>query len=169
LGTRSPIILPTSSTPLPQVAAVALLALALSPSVSAQSQSTIRHSVLSLTASKDIAEPRAWVLRNEAQWKSFLAETVGHSGSAPQVDFSRQTVIGIFAGQKNTGGYSIRILRITARTEKGKPSSATVHYRVAAPPADGMVTQALTYPYTILRVDGKPEKLEFDPPLPISP
>lgn len=65
----------------------------------------------------------------------------------PNVDFSKEYVIGVFAGQKPTGGYSIVV---TSVTDTG--DTRTVAITLTAPGENCMVTEALTSPYQILAV-----------------
>ena len=60
----------------------------------------------------------------------------------PLVNFNEKTVIAVFMGQKNTGGYSIGIESVTI-----KDNAAEVQVKETHP--DGMVTMALTNPYCI--------------------
>lgn len=72
----------------------------------------------------------------------------GTDGSPlPKVDFSKEYVIGIFAGQKSTGGNSIAVTAIT-ETENMR----TVAVTLTKPGAGCMVTQSLTNPYQIVTV-----------------
>jgi PrcB C-terminal len=63
------------------------------------------------------------------------------------VDFDREMVVGIFLGEKSTGGYEIEIVR----AEQGD-SSLYFYYREKSPPPGAMVTQALTQPFHLVRV-----------------
>jgi PrcB C-terminal len=63
------------------------------------------------------------------------------------VDFDREMVVGIFLGEKSTGGYEVEIVRAEQRD-----SSLYFYYREKAPPPGAMVTQALTQPFHLVRV-----------------
>ncbi len=65
----------------------------------------------------------------------------------PKVDFSKEYVIGIFAGQKSTGGNSIAVASVT---DVGNVRTVTV--ALTKPGAGCMVTQSLTNPYQIVTV-----------------
>ena len=126
---------------------------------------TTRFSVIQVSGEKDVARPAAWVIRSDEEWRKFLGETLAYSGPPPRIDFTQNTVVAIFAGEKSTGGYSVRVDRITDDSSPGQPSSGTVHYRVIAPPPDAFVTQAFTYPYVIVRIERRFEQIRFQPPL----
>ena len=126
---------------------------------------SLKFSTIEIEGQRDVAQPSARVIRNEDDWRKFLTETLGYSGAAPVVDFRSETVVAIFAGQKPTGGYSVRVEKVTEESRPGQSSRATVHYRVMAPPADAMLIQVLTYPYTLIRVEKKLDAVDFRPPI----
>jgi hypothetical protein len=71
----------------------------------------------------------------------------------PQVDFTRYSVVAVFAGEKPTGGYSVEILSAETSSSQttDRPSLViTVQYR--QPSAGDFVTEALTYPYHMIRI-----------------
>ena len=65
----------------------------------------------------------------------------------PKVDFSKEYVIGVFAGQKSTGGNSATITTVTEAE-----NMRTVAVMLTKPGEDCMVTQSLTNPYQIVAV-----------------
>jgi hypothetical protein len=75
----------------------------------------------------------------------------------PLVNFDEKTVVAVFMGQKNTGGYSIGIESVTI-----KGNVAEVQVKETHP--DGMVTMALTNPYCIAVIP-KSEYVRFEAPV----
>lgn len=67
--------------------------------------------------------------------------------AAPEIDFSKEYVIGVFAGRKQTGGYAIEITDIQ---DQGDQRAIAV--TLTAPGPDCVVTDALTSPYQLVRV-----------------
>lgn len=65
--------------------------------------------------------------------------------NVPTVDFSQNNVVAIFMGQKNTGGYSIGVRKVTI-----EDNTATINTVETKP--EGMATMALTAPYCIVVV-----------------
>lgn len=63
--------------------------------------------------------------------------------SIEKIDFNRTAVVAAFAGEKNTGGYSLDV----------EKSGDTISIKVAAPPKDAFVTQILTTPFIIALVE----------------
>ncbi len=80
------------------------------------------------------------VINTQAQLNSLYKE-LGWS-DVPTVDFSRNNVVALFMGQKNTGGYSINIRKISIDGD-----TATVYVKTTKP--EGMATMAISSPYCI--------------------
>lgn len=54
--------------------------------------------------------------------------------------------IGVMAGEKNTGGYSVEIISLTKNTS----NELTLTVRFNSPGKNDIVTQAFTYPYALI-------------------
>lgn len=67
--------------------------------------------------------------------------------AAPTIDFSKEYVIGVFAGRKPTGGYAIEVTDVQ---DLGDERTLTV--TVTSPGETCVVTDALTSPYQLIRV-----------------
>ena len=90
------------------------------------------------------------VIRNQDEWKALWkrhSSTDTNPSPTPIIDFNCEMVVGIFLGEKNTGGYEIEIVRAERRN-----SSLYFYYREKSPPPSAMVTQALTQPFHLVRV-----------------
>ena len=74
----------------------------------------------------------------------------------PEIDFDRQSVAAFFWGLKHSGGYSIDVAGVDLNGD-------VLEVRlVLKRPAPGMiVTQALTSPYVLIAVEGKPRLARF--------
>jgi hypothetical protein len=97
-----------------------------------------------------IREPLQTVIRNRDEWNAFWkrhASTDTPPALAPIVDFDRQMVVGIFLGEKSTGGYEVEIVRAERRD-----CSLYFYYREESPPPGAMVTQALTQPFHLVKI-----------------
>jgi len=55
----------------------------------------------------------------------------------------------VCAGERNTGGYSVSIGNIVSK----KPDEAFIYAYVNSPDPDAMVTQAITYPYAMVKIN----------------
>lgn len=67
--------------------------------------------------------------------------------AAPRVDFQRETVVAIFMGQQSSGGYGVEVESVT---QEG--GDLYVDARFTEPAAGAITSQALTSPWTIIRV-----------------
>lgn len=74
----------------------------------------------------------------------------------PPVDFRRESVAAFFWGTKPTGGYGVDVAAVTL-----KDDVLVVQLRLQKPKPGSLVTQAITSPYVLLRVQGKPTKVRF--------
>jgi hypothetical protein len=106
-----------------------------------------------------VAEPKQVVIRDSDAWKSLWKEMQSQRTPAPatpDVDFSREMVVGVFLGQKPTGGYSVRVTRI-----EQAPDVLKVEFKETRPAPDSIVTQALTQPYHLVVVPKQEGRLDF--------
>ena len=97
-----------------------------------------------------VRDPLQVVIRSQGEWNAFWKRhsvTNTNPAPAPNVDFDREMVVGIFLGEKSTGGYEVEIVQAERRD-----SSLYFYYREKAPPLGAMVTQALTQPFHLVRV-----------------
>jgi hypothetical protein len=90
----------------------------------------------------DTAEVR--VIRTPEEWTDLTMD------KPPAVDFNKNSVVVVFAGERPTGGWSVRITRV-----EQSGADCTVHYDVRRPPRGAMVTQVITHPYAVALVKGK--------------
>jgi hypothetical protein len=80
------------------------------------------------------------VITSQSQLNDLYKE-LGWS-NVPTVDFSKNNVVALFMGQKNTGGYGISVRKVSV-----SGNEATVYVKTTTP--EGMATMALSAPYTI--------------------
>lgn len=87
--------------------------------------------------------------------KSGLAALYKEINAAdmPEVDFTKYNVVGLFLGQKNSGGYGIEVASV-----KVTGDTAEVTVKQTAP--EGTATMAMTQPYCIALIP-KTEKVKF--------
>ncbi len=85
--------------------------------------------------------------QSAAEFEKIWVADGGDKANLPAVDFAKETVLAVFAGMKNTGGYDIQIEKVASR-----PGKTYVLYRQTAPSPDGMVTMAITYPAHVVVV-----------------
>ncbi len=114
------------------------------------------------------------VVRDDAAWASLWLEHAG-GGAPPAVDLSREMVVGLWLGARPTGGYAVEILRMIAPYTlvvggwcppcpdgymcPGAPcfggsevQGFLVDARETRPGTGCVVTQAVTYPFVIVKL-----------------
>jgi hypothetical protein len=67
--------------------------------------------------------------------------------TAPAIDFNKEIAVGVFLGEKPTGGYDVKIVR--AERIDG---TLLISFVERTPRPDGIVTHAITQPFHIARV-----------------
>lgn len=75
-----------------------------------------------------------------------LWQMVDAKGKAPVVDFTKDSVVAVFAGQVMTGGYSISVSKVTDAEKR------TVAVILTSPGSNCIVTQSTNEPYQIIKV-----------------
>jgi hypothetical protein len=94
------------------------------------------------------------VINNSEQWNDLWQQHTSNTEPpppVPPVDFTRYSVVAVFAGEQPTSGYSVEILSIeTNGSQTQKQLAITVQHR--QPGAGDFVTEALTYPYHMIRI-----------------
>jgi len=97
-------------------------------------------------STSSITTPTRMVIRDDSAYAKFWAG-LGDPGSRPSVDFTRDLVIAVAAGQQSTGGHSIAVDRVT-RVGLG----LAVEVTETVPPQGCMTTQAITQPVDVVVV-----------------
>jgi protease stability complex PrcB-like protein len=93
-----------------------------------------------------IDEPRQVTVRSEADWAALWKEN-GAGGPLPAVDFSREMVVGVFAGTRPTAGYGVEIVRAVDAS-----GTLIVDYVETAPGRDRVAAQILTAPFHLVAI-----------------
>ncbi|GMV38222.1 MAG: hypothetical protein AMXMBFR61_27300 [Fimbriimonadales bacterium] len=105
---------------------------------------------------------RALVITNQRDLDMLWAEHNGARQGAlpkPVVDFEKQSLVAVFAGDKPTHGYSLTVKSIN-ETER----SIDVYVGLVSPAKDAKVIRQITQPWIVVPVDkkdGKPVKVYY--------
>jgi hypothetical protein len=102
-----------------------------------------------------IKEARTVVVRTSAEWTALWKQHAGE-GKPPSVDFSTAIVVGVFAGSRQTAGYTAEITRIEKQGD-----SLVVTYAEKGPGRDDMVAQMLTAPFHFVRTAAHAGPVKF--------
>ena len=92
-----------------------------------------------------IGESRRLVIRDANGWAQFWSEL--GVGDRPSVDFNRDVVVAVAAGQRPTGGYEIVVDRVTQ-----SDGQLTVEVVERTPGPNCMTTASLTQPVDVVVV-----------------
>ena len=108
------------------------------------------------------------VIDNKERWINLWQQHTSDTEPptpVPQVDFTSYNVVAVFAGEKSTGGYSVEMLTVETRNFQTKdlPSLViVVEYRQPQP--EDFVTEAMTYPYHMIKIPQiDVKKVVFEP------
>lgn len=88
---------------------------------------------------ESLDEPFIFVARSletYAQLQKIVAQKLP---PASEIDFAKSAAVGAFAGTKNTGGYSVSVVK----------TGDKIKIEVVEPPKDAMTTDALTTPFAV--------------------
>jgi hypothetical protein len=104
--------------------------------------------------------PAYYVINDAEEWADVWdqhTQTFSPQPPSPEVDFSRTTIIAVFMGEYNTGGYEIEIKEmvdtgptVVVKVEKTYPGKGCI------------VTMALSQPYHIVEVDKIDKQVVFE-------
>lgn len=132
---------------------------------SAGTEKTAAAEVTTESASSQASAPQQWmgeessikdyrevVVRSRSAWIE-LWMSMGQAGQAPRVNFNEWIIVGIFAGEKVSGGY-----QVVLETPKELEDHFQVPYRVTAP---AQSTQQITHPYTLMTIPRVQKRVRF--------
>lgn len=75
----------------------------------------------------------------------------------PPVDFSKESVVGIFLGSRTSAGYGVEIVGI-----ERSASGTLVRCREVRPAADAVTAQILTFPYILVAAPVLAQPVRFE-------
>jgi hypothetical protein len=95
-----------------------------------------------------------YAIRDVEQWNQLWNQA--GMNYQPKIDFSSQMVIGIFMGEKSSGGYSIEITKIAST-----PNSLEVYIQESEPEPMSLVASVLTQPYHIVQTAKTDKEVKY--------
>ena len=96
-----------------------------------------------------VREPLQIVVRSQAEWTALWRRHSNELNSTPPtVLFDKEIVVGIFLGEKPTGGYDTAIVRAEQSDD-----TLVIHYQEKTPAPGGMVIQVFQQPFHIVRIN----------------
>jgi PrcB C-terminal len=115
-----------------------------------QTMPTIYHEVLLDGTYSGIREPLQKVITNKEEWQELWKKHVSvivPQPPVPEVDFDNFVVAAIFAGEKNTSGYQVKVKEVLP-----VGNNVNVRYRLVEPPANSFTLQVIVQPFVLLKV-----------------
>ena len=100
------------------------------------------------TYANAVAERKNYAVYDEAEFQRLWTMAYGSAAPVlPPVDFEKDYVVGVFAGEKASGGYGIRVADIT---DSG--NARTIGIDLIRPGAGCVTSQAITRPFQFVSV-----------------
>ena len=96
-------------------------------------------------------EKKSYVITNREDWEGLWEKVVAYSyprPQAPDIDFSKHSIIAVFQGNQSSSGYSISVTKLVKSSKKLK-----VHVREVSPADECRVLLVLTQPFEIIQTD----------------
>jgi hypothetical protein len=100
------------------------------------------------------------VVRSQQEWGSlWVKHTGGKAEGRPAVDFSKEMVVAVFLGERDTGGYKVDV---TLMADPIEPKThLVVFYREIQPDSDSFKTEMISEPFVMVKIPRKP-KVDFE-------
>src|SRR3990167_7882573 len=105
----------------------------------------VEFSVLEEGAQSNVIERKNYLARTPEALEELWKMVHGEEAEVPVVDFSTSEVIGVFQGQKSTGGYAIKVEKVL-----DSETARTLYLTLYEPASGCPVAQALTTPFEII-------------------
>jgi hypothetical protein len=95
-------------------------------------------------------------IRTPEEWTALWQEHAANR-PAPVIDFTREMVIGVFLGTRNSAGYGVEIVGV-----QKDGAGAVVKYRETSPARGMMTAQVITSPYHLVVVPKTEGAVRFE-------
>ena len=92
----------------------------------------------------------------EKLWKQVHASIVP-TPELPEVDFDQQIIVAVFAGEKPSGGYTVKVDRILQTDE-----AVTVYVVEDSPEPEEMTITVISYPYQMVKMPYTDLPVDFE-------
>jgi hypothetical protein len=107
-------------------------------------------------AQSEVGAARQVTVRDRDGWTS-LWRAHGSSRPLPDIDFSREMVVGVFLGSRPTAGFAVEIV---GYREAG--SDVVVQYRETTPAPDAITAQVIVSPYHLVTIPRRSGNVTFE-------
>lgn len=75
----------------------------------------------------------------------------------PNIDFSVETIVAVFMGEKNAGGYGVAVEEV-----KEKNGKLTVFIKETKPNPGDMVITVMTQPFCVIKINSSDKEIVFE-------
>ena len=103
----------------------------------------------------NVDEGKTVTVRTEAEW-TRLWQQHNPDRQRPAIDFSKQMVVGVFMGSRNTAGFAVEIVSAT-----DADGVITVHYHETIPARGAVTAQVITSPYHLVSIPKSASTVKF--------
>jgi hypothetical protein len=103
-----------------------------------------------------IETPKQVVVRTAAEWTALWRQHAPER-PVPSIDWSKEMVVGIFLGSRNTAGYGVDITGVASES-----GALVVRYRQREPSPDAITAQIITTPYQIVAIPSTDAAVRFE-------
>ncbi|MFK7601757.1 protease complex subunit PrcB family protein [Deinococcus sp. SM5_A1] len=149
-------VLPNVATVAAQIPAAGVLNPVPSSPTPQPTGARVNFTELASGSQSGVTEAGVTVAATPADAAALYAQAYSRQTGAPTApDPGNATIVGIFLGQRTTGGYGVSV---TGASVSG--GTLTLVAQVRAPKPGSITTQAITSPWTIVRVDGKYQSVQ---------
>lgn len=106
------------------------------------------YEVLTQSAYQGKEEKSYEVIKDKTSLQNLYA--LVNDTEVPKVDFSKSRIVALFLGQRNSGGYEIKVKNVEEKAGK-------IVVTVEETKPEGMATMAITNPYSIVKINSTKE------------
>lgn len=112
-------------------------------------QQTVRWRSLASGTQSNVSRQTILLAGDQAVFENIWRNSCQSANAMPKVDFTKDRVVFYFAGQRNSGGYSVAVRNVL----KEVGTTAVLHVTETTPSRESVNTQALTNPWVAVVVD----------------
>ncbi|MCS6859474.1 MAG: protease complex subunit PrcB family protein [Abditibacteriales bacterium] len=117
----------------------------------ATNRSDVKFDTIAKGTHSGVRRAEMKVITTDKEWEQFWKQHTSVTSpplALPKVDFEKQVVVVVTAGEKMTGGYTIEVTRVEV-----KKDAVMVYYKETKPKSTNFTIQVLTQPYHFIRLD----------------
>jgi hypothetical protein len=106
-----------------------------------------------------IESPRQVTVRSRDDLTKLWKEN-GQNKPVPEIDFSKDMVVGVFMGTRNTAGFATEVVGYRLATPGGK--DVVVEYRETAPGRGAITAQVIVSPFHLVAIPKQTGTVTFE-------